>query len=159
MFTPQSLRERAAQENDPQTRDQALICAQWMEDMGHEELMHVGPFHSFFPKAGQKIRVRSGAIIYSHMSEQLASHGEAADRALVATVRWADEGFIDTEGLHGVQGAVHQGKINWAGNGGVWRWTDMNNVQIVQINSVERDETPPNVFDEFRTKEEETSWC
>jgi hypothetical protein len=109
----------------------ALECARWMEMRGIAEMAHVGPFHTFLPKRGDRIRIKKGAIVFS-TAPGVGREGVAVTRAQVVTVRDADRGYVSSDGFRGSgDDRFRQGQVRWAGVGGYWRWTDLNNVELI----------------------------
>lgn len=148
MFTPKSLREMAAvahaeylellklhppgtyHEGRNKARDladRAEACAKWMEQQGLTELAHVGPFSSFSSLAkGTEVRIRKGSIVHSTKGEP-----RTTARDQVIKVHFSDQGYVDTYARAANDVAVRQPKVTWAGAGGYWRWTDLNNVELL----------------------------
>lgn len=109
----------------------ALECAQWMEGRGIAVLAHVGPFHSFVPKRGDRVRIKKGSIVFS-TAPGIDRQGVVTQRAQLVTVHDADRGYFSSDGYRGSDGdRLRQGQVRWAGAGGYWRWTDLNNVELV----------------------------
>lgn len=169
-FTPESLRALAALKeaeyealslefpagtfhagrNDArQLRDEALMCAQWMEAKGIESLMHVGPFMSapfvherptWRVLRGRKIRVRAGATIRSlHPSK---GGTIITERARVVTLNDVYSGYVDVSGIHRrtldseretLIKSVRQPEVVWAGANGYWCHADLNDVELIPL--------------------------
>ena len=115
--------------------ERARLCADWMEVHGIAETANIGPFMTNLPKRGQKVRIRRGANIFS-TDPKIAREGEIAQRARVVTLDSVFEGYIDNHrGRKWVDErhapAVVQARVHWAGAGGYWRWTDIENVELV----------------------------
>lgn len=149
MFTPKSLRELAdvaqaeylellklhppgtiheGRNNAYRRAEQALACAKWMEQQGIAEQAHVGPFSSFSPLAkGTQVRIRKGSIVHSTKGEPRTT---ARDQLI--KVHFFDPGYVDTYSRAEKDGAVvRRPQVTWAGAGGYWRWTDLNNVELL----------------------------
>lgn len=149
MFTPKSLREMADVahaeylelqklhppgtihdgRNKAYTRAaQARVCAKWMEQQGIAELAHVGPFSSFPPLSkGMQVRIRKGSFVQSTKGEP-----RKTARDQVVKVHFYDAGYVDTYPRAEKEAeVVRQPQITWAGAGGYWRWTDLNNVELL----------------------------
>lgn len=116
--------------NDARWRmEQAIVCAQWMELHGHQELAYVGPFGEPPFKRRCRVRIRKGAMVHSMHPR---SKGTAPSRTtLVVTAHSIDPGFVDTMGRKAPEEAVRQPRITWAGAGGYWRSVDANDVALV----------------------------
>lgn len=148
MFTPTSLREMAARANaeylellkqhPPGTyhegrnkardlAERAELCAKWMEQQGIAELAHVGPFSSFSQLAkGMQVRIRKGSIVHSTKGEP-----RTTARDQVIKVHFFDLGYVDIYARAETDVGVRQPRVTWAGAGGYWRWTDLNNVELL----------------------------
>ncbi|KWU26294.1 hypothetical protein [Burkholderia cenocepacia] len=115
--------------------DRARICADWMEAHGIEQTANIGPFMTTLPKRLQQVRIRKGARIFG-TGPKIGREGEITQRARVVVVHSVDKGYIDTHtGRKWVDErhapVVVQARVHWAGTGGYWRWTDIENVEIV----------------------------
>jgi hypothetical protein len=115
--------------------ERARLCADWMEVHGIGETANIGPFMTNLPKRGQQVRIRKGAKIFS-TDPKTGREGEIAQRARVVTLHSVDKGYIDhhlgrkwTDERHAP--VVVQARVDWAGAGGYWRWTDIENVELV----------------------------
>jgi len=150
MFTPESLLAIAAEaearyqallaEHPPGTINQerndaydlaekALVCAEWLERSGRGSLAYVGPFGTLPFGRGSRVRIRKGAIIRS-TKPGTPREGVPAKTTHVVTVHDIHCGFASTWGSLGEE-KVRQPAVNWAGDGGYWRWVDANDVEVV----------------------------
>jgi hypothetical protein len=105
-----------------------------MEQNNIEEIAHVGDFSSFELKKGQQVRLRRGAIIYS-TSPSVGRGGKVNTLNRKIKVDYVNSGYIDIYSLYGFsddsEKSVRNGQVNWAGAGGYWFWTDINNVEFI----------------------------
>lgn len=106
-------------------RDDALHTAAWMEQQGITEAKSIGPFGNPQIRQGAKVRVLKGAKIGGTGSRV----PERAGATHTVTVVSIDPGHVFAE--HG-RIRLTNAKINWAGRGGYWRWTDVTNVEVAQ---------------------------
>lgn len=107
----------------------ALACASWMESHGHTELANVGPFMTVKPRPGSRVRIRKGSRIFStHPS--IGPEGTVSTRDQAVLVRSVNAGYVDRRYQRSSEEIV-QGTVRWAGAGGYWRWTDINNVELL----------------------------
>lgn len=105
----------------------AELCAQHMIKLGVTELAHVGPFHSFEVQRDQIVRIKKGALVFStHPS--FDSNGKVTTRPQQVKVRAFDRGHVT---IYGPRPNVVPPSVKWAGSGGYWRWTDLNNVELI----------------------------
>lgn len=148
MFTPKSLREMAVTAHSEylellklhppgtyhegrnkarELADRAETCAKWMEQQGIAALAHVGPFSSFSPLAkGTHVRIRKGSIVHSTKGEP-----RTTVRDQVIKIHFVDLGYVDNYARAETDVVVRQPRVTWAGAGGYWRWTDLNNVELL----------------------------
>ena len=126
-----------------QTHTQALIAADWMEKNGIRSALHVGPFSSVTIRAEKPIQIRSGSLI-------LTTHPKGS---VISTQSQKIERFhrIDKGYVSERERAVVNPKLVWAGTGGYWRWTDLNNVEQLPLGCT-NDETNDNIVDKSPTK-------
>lgn len=112
------------------TMEEALFCAEWMEKEGIEELANVGPFMTTQVSKGQKVKIKKGAVVFSTLPSVPRS-GIRTIRDQWVTVHYSSEGHIDHGHLRrDCKTTVEQGRVTWAGTGGYWRWTDINNIMV-----------------------------
>jgi len=105
----------------------AELCAQHMVNLGVTELAHVGPYHSFEVQRDQIVRIKKGALVFStHPS--FDSNGKVTARHQQVKVHAFDRGYVTT---YGPKPNVVPPFVRWAGTGGYWRWTDLNNVELI----------------------------
>ena len=104
-------------------RELAMACAEWMDTNGFSELPWVGPFGKPPFKKGDVVRVKKGARIYSTKK----SNSKNAGRNYPVTLAYVHPGYVS----HWRDVSVEQPKVEWAGAGGYWCWTDPSNVQLV----------------------------
>ena len=109
--------------------EMALACAAWMEANNLTELENVGPFGVAKVERGAMMRIRKGSRIFS-TAPGVGREGVEAKRAQVIKVHSYDPGYVNLLGGND-NGDVRQGTIRWAGAGGYWRWTDINNVELL----------------------------
>ncbi len=107
----------------------ALACAAWLEQQGIREIANVGPFVTTRCRRGDRVRVRRGARVYS-THPQTPREGVETQRSQVVTIHAVYQGYVNTL-ADPRQPEVVQGKVHWAGAGGYWRWTDINNVERI----------------------------
>ena len=148
MFTPQSLLEMSVNDtnkyetllkefppgtvnterNDAHMRaSKALLCAEWMEKEGITEIANIGPFLSTHIIKGQRIKLRKGSLVFGTFKG--GQEGITLTRAQTITVHDVYSGYVDQE--RGGKVALRQPAVVWAGSGGYWRRTDLNNVELV----------------------------
>jgi len=145
MYTSQSLLEIAADAEavfkslpkEAPSRDfyelhrrmeDALVCASWMEKAGIAELANAGPFMSKTYSRGRTVLIRKGSRIFGTGSK-IPRDGLVSKRGQIVTLHDFNKGYIDRRDA---TPRVKNGEVQWAGSGGYWRWTDMNNVIAVE---------------------------
>lgn len=102
--------------------EQALICAAWMKANGHEQLRYVGPFGQIYIQNGDHVRLKAGSLFKS-TAPNSPPEGERLKRAHTVRVRGSvTRGYV-------LDGEVFQPYFTWAGSGGYWRRTDLNNIE------------------------------
>lgn len=116
-------------------RDCALGCAQWMEKNGHTELLAVGPFIGMrLPKRDEKVRIKKGARVFSTDS-RVPNEGQTIQRARVVVVRSCDAGYFNEHAFRmgecSDEELLRQPELVWAGTGGFWYRTDLNNIELI----------------------------
>lgn len=100
-----------------------------MEANGIAECANVGPFMTSSFSRGQKVRIKKGVKVFS-TAPSVSREGREQSRSQVVTVHFFDQGYIDlTEDRANPR--IVQGKVTWSGTGGYWRWTDVNNVELI----------------------------
>jgi hypothetical protein len=104
-------------------RDDALHTAAWMEQHGITEAKSIGPYGNPQIRQGDKVRVLKGAKIGGTGNRV----PERAGVTHTVTVVSIDPGHVFAE--HG-RIRLTNAKINWAGRGSYWRWTDVTNVEL-----------------------------
>jgi len=108
--------------------EDALACAQWLERQQGGSLERVGPYGGVKIRRGQVIRVARGSLIFSTQSKWPRA-GKISIRAQVVKLDRLSEGCVDwSEG----EPRIVQAGAHWPGEGGYWRWTDANNVSVVE---------------------------
>jgi len=108
--------------------DDALFCAAWMEQQGIEQLPNVGPFMTMSVSKGQQLRLKRGATIFGTGSG-LPREGKQIVRTQVIKTHYVDAGYVDRIDS---QPRFCQGKVHWVGPNGYWRWSDINNFDLVE---------------------------
>lgn len=106
-------------------RQSALACAAWMESHGHLQIANVGPFMTTSVHRGERVRIRRGSVIHG-TGPGMPREGLRSGRAILVTAHSVDKGYVVDADRDNP--SVVQGKVSWAGSGGYWRWTDINNV-------------------------------
>lgn len=101
--------------------EQALACAGWMQAQDIEKLRWVGPFGIVNFRRGMPAMLARGARVFGTGS-RIPREGKLLLRQTTVTVHSIDQGYVNTS-----TGKVTQPRVNWAGTGGYWRWTDLNN--------------------------------
>lgn len=77
-----------------------------------------------FPEKGDQVVIKSGAVTRStHPDPQQAE--KTLKRAQTVTVHQVYGGYIDVDKTI----SVKDPEVHWAGTGGYWRWTLLNNVE------------------------------
>jgi hypothetical protein len=106
------------------------ICAAWLESKGLAEAKHVGPFMAFKLKRGQRVRLLKGAII-NGTGNAIPREGQINARPRIFTVHDFNAGYVDRfeDSQHP---KVVQARVTWVGAGGYWRWTDIDNVELIE---------------------------
>lgn len=104
-------------------RERALACAQWMEDHGHAELVHVGPFSAVQLKKGQEVYVKAGTVI---------GGTRVAKRRYKVRLTDFWGGYVDTHHHFKEAERFGQARVEWAGSGGCWCRVDANDVEPVE---------------------------
>lgn len=107
--------------------EDAVACAAWLKAMGVKELRYVGPFGDHGIGAGDRVRVRAGARVYSTMPS-VPKQGKLTVRAKDVRVARVSAGVVEREGDGFV---VRNPLVTWAGKGGYWCWCDANSVERV----------------------------
>jgi hypothetical protein len=108
--------------NARRVMEEALACACWMEKNGLNEVANVGPFVSSTYSKMQKVRLKKGSVIFgTHPS--IGKDGIVTTRAQTVILFSGNKGYV------GYDGEIAQGKVEWVGTGGYWKWTDINNVE------------------------------
>lgn len=111
--------------------DEALVCAEWMENQKISALNFVGPFAVRLLARGQKVKIKAGSIVHSTRPKSERG-GRALKRAQTIKIHSLDHG-----GCFGgpysytsrdESEPVVNPKVHWAGSGGYWCWTDANNI-------------------------------
>lgn len=116
--------------------ERARLCADWLEVHGIDNVADVGPFMTTELKRGDRVRIRKGARVFGTGSG-IPREGEVIARARVVEVRDFYRGYINRnvgEKWRDGREAPHivQGRIHWSGTNGYWRWTDIENVELVK---------------------------
>jgi hypothetical protein len=107
--------------------EEAAACATWMAKQGIDRLVSVVPFSTIALERGAVVRIAKGARIFStHPS--VPREGLQARCAQQVKLHFIDRGYVDGRSTDPI---IVQGKVQWAGTGGYWRWTDINNVEPV----------------------------
>ena len=148
MFTPESLFAMAVKDqdrydellkefppgtvnrerNDAQERStHALLCAQWMEKQGLAELANVGPFMTTSLVKRQRVRIRKGSRVFGTFAG--GKEGIVLARAQMITVHDLYRGYVFVDQHRQIDPKIVQAEVLWAGSGGYWRRTDINNVE------------------------------
>lgn len=105
--------------------DRALLCADWMIRKGHESLRFVGPFGNIPVKNGERVRVKAGSLVFS-TNPQVDQTGVELKRSQIVTIHGdVSPGYVN-------ENRLVQPRVTWAGSGGYWRWTDLNNVDFLE---------------------------
>lgn len=103
--------------------EDALVCGQWMESHGLKSACNVGPFGPAEPRRGQMVTIRKGSLVRTtHPSGPRTSA-----RAQEIKVDSAHRGYVDHSARFGEE-KVREGEVSWAGAGGYWRRTALENV-------------------------------
>ncbi|WP_432263396.1 hypothetical protein [Cupriavidus sp. TMH.W2] len=106
----------------------ARACAAWMEANGFSEIANVGPYMGTTISRGDKVYIRKGARI-DGTGSTIPREGADLKRRQLVTVVSVDRGYLDfSEPSRNPK--IVQGRVHWAGAGGYWRWTDINNVEL-----------------------------
>jgi hypothetical protein len=144
MFTPDYLLDIAVQAeadyraaSTPQERgplwtrrDWALLCAEWLETQPVKAMTAIGPFGEIAFKAGQRVRVKKGAMIHSLHPQRKAPYPAGA--TYTVTLHHVFAGYVhDQSNCFRRDIVVQQPKVEWAGAGGYWCWTDPDNVEAI----------------------------
>jgi hypothetical protein len=109
--------------------DDAFHCAFWIEKQGHVEIPNVGPFMTIKPVKGQLVRLKRGSVIFGTGSG-IPEGGKTTIRAQTIKVHYIDEGYVDRIDR---EPKLCQGKIHWVGPNGYWRWSDINNFELIDL--------------------------
>lgn len=89
----------------------------------------LGPFYVaglVFPKRGDDVTIAKGAIVHS-THPKIPSEGIEQKRRQTVLLHDLKCGFVDT--WHGIR--VQDVEVLWAGTGGYWKWTSLNNVESI----------------------------
>lgn len=113
--------------------EEALECAEWMEQKGFRILRNVGPFMMDSPPIGSTVVVRAGSLLKG-TDPALAGADVFAKRATHVVVRSLDKGWCGSpfHGARDVPERVRQAQIVWSGTGRYWRHTDLNNIEVTR---------------------------
>lgn len=136
MLNPDILLDRAINTEDKRLQAQCLNAAFYMTMAGIKEADTIGHIGTLVDtlKAGQTVKIRKGAVIHSYRE---ASRG-VSKRVREVTIHRVDKGYISSDDFESIikRGGVidteyfRQACIYWAGAGGYWCWTDVNNVEM-----------------------------
>lgn len=114
-------------------------CVQWMKDNNLESCRNVGPFNLENHVKGDIVKIRKGARVYS-TSPSFTSDGKVTKRCQTVTVARTSKGFVDYN--HSSRHpTVRNAEVHWAGSGGYWHWTDINNVEPVRQQVIREEES------------------
>lgn len=122
MFTADGLLEIAMQESPAYIGQAALQCAAHLERSG-ASVKSIGPFDTTTVKPGDRVRVLKGAQIRS-LHPKWRGIVKHAGTTYTVTVSHVFPGYVNYN-------VIHNTRISWAGEGGYWCETDINNVEIV----------------------------
>lgn len=103
--------------------EDAIAFAACMAENRVASARYVGPFGNPSSLPGERIRVAKGVRIFG-TGPAMTKAGIQVGRALSVTVHSIHEGSVS----RAEAGLVRQPTVHWAGSGGYWRWTDLNNV-------------------------------
>lgn len=92
----------------------------WLVRSGQDSAQYIGPFGTIYFKKGQRVVIKAGSEIRSTRGQPTVS-----TRKRVVTVHYIDEGYIDRSCA---EPTVRQPVVNWAGAGGYWHRTALENV-------------------------------
>lgn len=113
-----------------QRAEAAVRCAAWMERMGLQSARWVGPFGDVENLRGARVLVKAGSRVFGTGS--IPREGLITGRANWVKVHSYNQGFTSDPGIWQNRPEVRQPEITWAGSGGYWRWTDLNNVLAIE---------------------------
>lgn len=119
--TPEHQRLCRAYQTAQSTLCCALAAAAWLERAGLREARFVGPFGGPLPQKDQRVRIRRGALV-----RDARGKARTSGRSQTILVHRVRKGWIDLDRT------VHNPEVVWAGAGGYWRWTDANDVEIME---------------------------
>ena len=109
------------------TMDTALLAADYMEKNGIETANGIGSFNCLKLKKGMKVRIKKGAV-YTSMNPSLAG-SQVNKLNRVITIHNVYEGYIPFP----AGSYPHRNpSITWAGAGGYWCETEINNIEIIE---------------------------
>jgi hypothetical protein len=107
--------------------NEARACAEWMMRNDRAEIANLGPHMTVKLEKGQKVRIKSGSLICGTDSK-IPVGGKIFPKAQDIEVHRVVKGYFD---YYDGSPKVVQAAVHWAGPGGYWRWTDLNNVEII----------------------------
>ena len=110
-------------------KEQAMMCSQWMQDNNILSMPIIGPFgdHPQY-KRGDKVRIKKGAHIFSMHPKK--SRYQAGTTHTV-TVFDMHKGTVYPGTRRSNEIILHQPRVMWAGTGGYWCETGVENVELV----------------------------
>lgn len=94
----------------------------WLVRSGKDSAQYIGPFGTIYFKKGQRVVIKAGSEIRSTRGKPTVS-----TRKRVVTIHYIDEGYIDRSCA---EPTVRQPVVNWAGAGGYWHRTALENVDM-----------------------------
>lgn len=107
--------------NDARDMLEFLAAARdWLVRSGKDSAQYIGPFGTISIKKGQRVVIKAGSEIRSTRGQPTVS-----TRKRVVTVHYIDEGYIDRSCA---EPTVRQPVVTWAGAGGYWCRTALENV-------------------------------
>lgn len=111
-------------------REDALACAAFLESSSKvAQLRHIGTFGPELPKKGDRVLIKRGAVVRS-TRPGTPQEGVTLTRNTWVTLHYAHKGFISDSRHDYVEQRIRNPEVGWAGAGGYWRWTDVNNVAM-----------------------------
>jgi hypothetical protein len=107
--------------------NEVRACVDWMVRNDRAEIANLGPHMTVKLEKGQKVRIKAGSLICGTDSK-IPVGGKIFPKAQDVEVHRVAKGYLD---YYDGNPKVVQAAVHWAGPGGYWRWTDLNNVEII----------------------------
>lgn len=120
----------AAEREARRKLNNALAVAAHMErNEMNEPVENIGPFESFIPTRGTQVRLKPGAVYRSmHPSKRGQPQINKREREIVVHTYFKGRiGDMDSQN----NPIIINGEVSWAGTGGYWCHTDINNIEKI----------------------------